>query len=156
VFLLTRHYMSSPRYLQATAVCSFDRHGHLLGPQPTASRPRKPIDHKLNKLTHAQCRVAVSQRLITEAAAGFLMSWTSGTLPRETRPQNYKYLVLRWDGISEAPRSRQPIAYDGLTAEPNVIVVLIEDDDGNELDVGDDDEVVASDSESVAAMVLTG
>ena len=72
VFMLTRHYMSSSRVLQVTAVCSWHRQGQHLREQPEGSRPKKPIPRHLPKFIHVQCTMALRQTLISDCAAGFL------------------------------------------------------------------------------------
>jgi hypothetical protein len=142
--MLTRHYMSSKRVIQLTAVASFELHGRELKNQPTGSRPLKQIPKEMKNLTHAECKKAVSQGLIHQKTIDFLTAWVDETWPTIPRPKEYKYLK-RPDPLDSNLLGRRCVLYDGLSDRPNRIVVRVENDAGLALPVGNDADAEAPD-----------
>ena len=120
VFMLTRHYMSSRRIHQATAVLHA---GRETWPQPRGNRARKAKDGKLVREMYAECRRAAEQGLLSQEARNFLEGWVSETLPTLARPACYRFLGHRWEEQEQRHAARAYVPYDGLSLAANHVRV---------------------------------
>ncbi len=114
VFLLTKHYMASNHFHQASFVLS-EAWNAAVPDQPCGNRPRKPKDAQLVRDIVASSRRAAAQNLITPEARGFPEGWATESLPEAPRPARYRYLNHRWRQPVE-PDARVKMFYDGMSA----------------------------------------
>ena len=153
VFMLTRHYMSSKRVLQITQVFCHSQKFHLLVGQPLRAAASKPIPDDVRRATLQQCRMARQQRLLSHEACDFLEAWVEGRWVKPLRLTHYKYLDWRWQDHPDEGHVRDPIEYDGVTGIPNIVSVVVADEEGKALPKGSDMEAESADDKPLCLFV---
>ena len=112
VFLVLRHYLADTIVQQILAVAPVAIAARATDLQPVGNIAKHEVEYSAQlRATTNQC---YAQKVLTEEAMQFLLSYASDELPVEPRPHIYPWLSHRWSDDITAVTHREDRHYDGM------------------------------------------
>ena len=125
VFMLTKHWMHSDEWSQATFVCGGNAKP-AAAPQPAGNAAVKAMDAAESRDMVRKAEEVFKQGFLGRSGRDFLCGYATGARLVNPRPDTYKFLSHSFDipdGLA-AVATRRPIRYEGTSDAVNIVRVL--------------------------------